>query len=59
MSKTKKLEELKRDFEKRSERIQILLTPSQLERLKEIKSETGASVSEIFNRAIESYLEDI
>lgn len=54
-----KLEELKKDFEKRSERIQILLTPSQLERLKAIKTETGASVSEIVNRAIESYLEDL
>ena len=54
-----KLEELKRDSETRSERVQILVTPQLLERLKEIKSETGASVNEIINRAIESYLEDI
>ena len=54
-----KLDELKKDSEKRSERIQILITPQLLDRLKAVKSETGASVSEIVNRAIESYLEDI
>lgn len=54
-----KIAELKRASEPRSRRVQILITPQLHDRLKEISAEYGASVNEIINKAIESYIEDL
>ena len=54
-----KLAELKRVSESRSRRVQILITPQLHDRLKEISAEYGASVNEIINKAIETFIEDI
>ena len=54
-----KLSELKKASESRSRRVQILITPKLHDRLKEISAEYGASVNEIINKAIETFIEDI
>lgn len=60
MSNTKdKLADLKKVSEPRSRRVQILITPQLHDRMKAISAETGASVNEIVNKAIEAYLEDL
>jgi len=48
-----------RSKSKRSKRVQILITPQTFSKLKEISADTGASVNEIINRAIESFIEDL
>lgn len=58
-SKEEKLSKLKRSSESRSKRVQLLITPQLHDRLKEISSETGASVNEIINTAIEVYIEEL
>lgn len=60
MSKTSdKLEDLKRVSEPRSKRVQILIPPQLHDKMKEISAETGASVNEIINKALEAYLSDL
>ncbi len=54
-----KLADLRKTSESRTKRVQILIPPQMHEKLKEISAEYGASVNEIINKAIESYLEDI
>lgn len=60
MSKTTdKLADLRRASEPRSKRVQILITTQLHDKLKEVSASTGASVNEIINKAIESYVADL
>lgn len=60
MDKTKdKLTDLRKASDTRSRRVQILLTPRTHDKLKEISENTGASVNEIINQAIETFIEDL
>lgn len=58
-SRSDKLAELKKGSDPRSKRVQLLITPQMHEKLKSISEESGASVNEIINKAIESYIKDI
>jgi hypothetical protein len=42
--------------ETRSKRVQLLLTPSMFDALKALSADTGLSVNEIINIALEEYL---
>lgn len=58
-SRAEKIAELRKESESRSKRVQILITPNTYNNLKALSEESGASINEIINRSIESYLTDI
>ena len=58
-SRSEKLAELKRSSGTRSRRIQLLITPQMHDKLRSISEETGASVNEIINKSIESYIRNL
>ena len=58
-SRSEKLAELKRSSGSRSRRVQVLITPQMHDKLKNISEETGASVNEIINKSIESYIRNL
>lgn len=52
-----KLKELAEDTpERRSKRLQLLLTPTMFDTLKSLSADTGLSVNELVNIALDEYL---
>lgn len=52
-----KLKERAKDTpESKSKRIQVLVTPTMFDSLKSLKEDTGLSVNEIINLALEEYM---
>ena len=54
-----KLNDLRKAGAKKTQRVQLVITPELFDKLKAISASTGASVNGIITKAIETFIEDL